>query len=97
VESVKALLSRSSQSALSNVAQHRQSQKDWFTFLRSKLPAALAAKITGVVEREENLVIYAESSAWSARLRYAIAELDDDVRRANPAIRSVNVRVMPKT
>jgi hypothetical protein len=96
VESVKALLSRSSQSALSNVAQHRQSQKDWFTFLRSKLPAALAAKVTGVVEREENLVIYAESSAWSARLRYAIAELDEEVKRANPAIKAVDVRVMPK-
>jgi len=63
---------------------------------RSKLPAALAAKVTGVVEREENLVIYAESSAWSARLRYAMAELDDEVRHANPAIKSVDVRVMPK-
>jgi hypothetical protein len=95
-ESVKALLSRSSQSALSDVARHRQSQKDWSIFLRSKLPAALAQKITGVVERAENLVIYAESSAWSARLRYAIAELDEEVRRANPAIRSIDVRVMPK-
>jgi hypothetical protein len=96
VESVKALLSRSSQSALSDVVHHRQSQKDWFIFLRSKLPAALAAKITSVVQRDENLVIYAESSAWSARLRYAIAELDEEVRRANPAIKSLDVRVMPR-
>ena len=96
VESVKALLSRSSQSALSDVAQHRQSQKDWRSFLSSKLPAALASRVTGVVERDENLVIFAESSAWSARLRYAIAELDEEIRRANPAIKSVNVRVMPK-
>ena len=95
-QSVKALLSRSSQSALSDVARHRQSQKDWREWLGSKLPAALAARITGVVERDENLVIFAESAAWSARLRYAIAELDADIRRENPAIRTVSVRVMPK-
>jgi predicted nucleic acid-binding Zn ribbon protein len=95
-ESVKALLSRSSQTALSNVAQHRQSQKDWHVWLGSKLPAALAARITGVVERDENLVIFGESAAWSARLRYAIAELDAEIRRAKPALRAVNVRVMPR-
>jgi hypothetical protein len=49
-----------------------------------------------VVERAENLVIFAESAAWSARLRYAVVELDDDIKRANPAIRSISVRVMPK-
>ncbi|HVY79772.1 MAG TPA: hypothetical protein VG994_02225 [Steroidobacteraceae bacterium] len=41
-------------------------------------------------------MIFAESAAWSARLRYAIAELDADIRRANPAIRSVSVRVLPR-
>jgi hypothetical protein len=48
------------------------------------------------VERAENLVIFAESSAWAGRLRYALVELDDDIRRENPAIQSVAVRVMPK-
>ena len=95
-ESVKTLLSRSSQSALGRVAEQRQSQSDWRTWLSSKLPAALAARVTGAVENAENLVIFAESSAWSARLRYAIAELDTEIRRANPAIQSINVRVMPK-
>jgi hypothetical protein len=92
VESVKQLLSRSSHS----VALQRQSQIDWRNWLRSKLPAALAAHVTGVAERAENLVIFAESAAWSARLRYAVAELDDAIRSANPAIRSVSVRVLPK-
>ncbi|HEU4624264.1 MAG TPA: DciA family protein [Steroidobacteraceae bacterium] len=95
-ESVKALLSRSSHSALGRVAEQRQSQSNWRTFLSSKLPAALATRVTGAVENAENLVIFAESAAWSARLRYAIAELDADIRRANPAIRSVSVRVLPR-
>ena len=95
-ESVKALLSRSSHSALGRVAEQRQSQSNWRTWLGSKLPAALAARITGAVENAENLVVFAESAAWSARLRYALAELDAEIRRANPAIRSISVRVMPK-
>jgi hypothetical protein len=90
------LLSRSSHAALGRVAGQRQSQSDWRIWLSSKLPAALATRITGVTENAENLVIFAESSAWSARLRYAIAELDSDIRRANPAIQNVSVRVMPK-
>jgi hypothetical protein len=96
VESVKTLLSRSSHSALGRVAQQRQSQSDWRSWLCSKLPADLATRVTAVVERAENLVIFAESAAWSARLRYAVVELDDDIKRANPAIRSISVRVMPK-
>jgi hypothetical protein len=96
VESVKALLSRSSQSSLARVAEQRQIQKDWRAWLCSKLPAALAARVSGVVERAENLVIFAESAAWAGRLRYALVELDEEIRRENPAIQSVAVRVMPR-
>ena len=95
-ESVKTLLGRSSHAALGRVAGQRQSQSDWRIWLSSKLPAALATRITGITENAENLVIFAESSAWSARLRYAIAELDGEIRNANSAIRNVTVRVMPK-
>jgi hypothetical protein len=52
--------------------------------------------VSGVVERAENLVIFAESAAWAGRLRYALVELDEEIRRENPAIRSVAVRVMPR-
>jgi hypothetical protein len=95
-ESVKTLLGRSSHSALGRVAEQRQSQSDWRIWLSSKLPAALAARITGAVQNAENLVIFAESAAWSARLRYAIAELDGEIRRENPALQNVSVRVMPR-
>ncbi|HEV7716218.1 MAG TPA: hypothetical protein VGO53_11515 [Steroidobacteraceae bacterium] len=96
MQSVKALLSRSSQSALGRVAQQRQSQADWREWLRAKLPAALDMHVTGAVERDDSLVIFAESAAWSARLRFAVAEFETEIRREKPAIRSVNVRVMPK-
>jgi predicted nucleic acid-binding Zn ribbon protein len=97
VESVKTLLSRSSHSALGRVAEHRQSQSDWRKWLGSKLPAELGTRMTGVVERDGNLVIFAESAAWSARLRFAIAELDAEIRSENPAIRGVAVKVLPRS
>jgi predicted nucleic acid-binding Zn ribbon protein len=91
------LLSRASHSALTRVAEQRQSQKDWGEWLGSKLPADLAARVRGVVERDGNLVVFAESPAWSARLRFAIAELEPHIRAENPAIRSTVVKIMPRT
>jgi hypothetical protein len=96
VQSVKALLSRSSQSTLGRVAEQRQLQSSWRRWLSSKLPAALDARITGVVERADTLVVFAESAAWCARLRYALVELHAQIREENPAIQTVSVRVLPK-
>jgi len=96
VESVKSLLSRASHSALARVAEQRQSQNDWGEFVGSKLPADLRGRVRGVVERDGNLVIFAESAAWSARLRFALADLEPAIRAENAAIRSVAVKVLPR-
>ena len=95
-ESVKSLLSRASHSALARVAEQRQSQNDWGKWVGSKLPADLRARVRGVVERAGNLVIFAESPAWSARLRFAVADLEREIRAENAAIRTVAVKVMPR-
>jgi hypothetical protein len=95
-QSVKSLLSRASHSALARVAGQRQSQKDWREWLSSKLPADLRERVRGVVERDGNLVIFAESSAWSARLRFAIPELETQLRAENTGIRGIAVKVMPR-
>ena len=50
----------------------------------------------GVLEREGTLVIFAESAAWSARLRFALAELETQIRAENAAIHSVAVKVLPR-
>jgi hypothetical protein len=95
-ESVKSLLSRASHSALSRVAEHRQSQKDWVRWLGSNLPADLGPRVRSVVERDGNLVIFAESAAWSARLRFALADLEPQIRAENAGILTVAVKVMPR-
>ena len=52
--------------------------------------------VTGVVERDGTLTIFAESAAWSARLRFAIADLEPQIRERNTHIEKLAVKVMPR-
>lgn len=94
--SVNSLLSRVSQSALSKVATQRQAQQDWRSWLKNRLSSDIEAHITGVSESAESLTVFADSAAWSARLRFAMAEFEEDIRQQNGAIRKVIVKVLPR-
>jgi hypothetical protein len=94
--SVNSLLSRVSQSALGQVATQRQAQQDWRSWLKNRLSSDIEAHITGISESAESLTVFADSSAWSARLRFAIAEFEEDIRQRNAAIRKVVVKVLPR-
>jgi hypothetical protein len=71
-------------------------QNFWRGWLCGHIPAELYARISGIVERDGTLVIFAETAAWSARLRYAILELEHEIRAADPALTAVKVRVLPR-
>jgi hypothetical protein len=93
--SVKEVLGRATP-ALTRVADQASRRSYWQQWLAKHLPAQLAARLSGVVEREDTLVIFAESAAWSARLRYVMQELEGQIKQARPTIQHVSVRVMPK-
>src|SRR2546430_13630205 len=57
------------------------------------LPTELGARVCGVIERDGTLVIFAASAAWCARLRYALQELDPQIRAAAPQLTAIAVRV----
>jgi len=46
--------------------------------------------------RGHALVISAASAAWCARLRYALQELDPQIRAAAPQLTAIAVRVQPR-
>jgi hypothetical protein len=69
---------------------------DWRAWLEPRLPAPLRSHITGVIERAGELVIFTDSSSWSARVRYALADLDGELRAERPAIARIVVRVLPR-
>ena len=94
--SVKALLERIPGVAFTRIADQSAAQSRWREWLEKRLPAALAARISGVVERDEILTVFTESAAWSARARYAMAELEPLIREEFPRVREITVKVMPK-
>ncbi len=94
-DSVKSLLARPGP-VMASIADQTSRQLGWRKWLTERLPEGLAARVTGVVERDGELVIFTESAGWGVRLRYALAELDSELRRTHPAVERVGVRVLPK-
>jgi hypothetical protein len=94
-DSVKDLLAKLTPN-LKRVTDQVHRQDFWKDWLEKHLPAEIGGKLTGIVERDGILVIFAESPAWSARLRFAVQEIEAQIRAAKPGITEVSVRVLPR-
>jgi len=94
-DSVKDLLA-SRMPALTRVSDQSARQQFWGRILAAELGAPLAAHICAVVEREHTLVVFAQSAAWSARLRFALQEAHASIVAHRPTIQHVQVRVLPR-
>jgi hypothetical protein len=79
----------------SDAAQFFDAEQDWRDFLASQLDPELLGRISAIAAQPPRLTIYAESSAWSARLRYALADLEPRILARDPSIKAVAVRVRP--
>jgi len=75
---------------LTSIREQRSRQVGWRDWLAQRLPEALLPHVTGVVERQGELVIFTASASWGVRIRYAMAELEPP-----PDIDRIQVRVMP--
>ena len=95
VDSVKELLA-GRLPGLSRVTNQAARQNFWGKWLSERLPAELRPRISGITERDATLVIFAETSAWSARLRFAVVELEPAIRAADPQLANIEVRVLPR-
>jgi len=74
-------------------AAHRQ--EDWQAFLATLWGAELAAAVTQVSVREGCLTVHAANAAWSARLRYALAEHWPAIVEREPSLKKSLVRIQP--
>lgn len=95
VHSVKDLLSRALPS-LKGVTEQQERQNFWDQWLSIHLSPEVHERVSGIAEQDGQLVIFASSAAWSARLRYALGELEGAIREAAPHVASVAVRVLPR-
>ena len=94
--SVKELLARSAP-GLTRVSDQAARAGFWSGWLCRHLPTEIGARICAVVERDGTLVIFAASAAWCARLRYAVQELEPQIRAAAPQLTAIAVRVQPRS
>lgn len=81
---------------LASIADQASRQLVWRRWLGERLTEELLSRITGIVEGRSELVLFAESASWGARLRYALAELHTELAAAQPPIERVRVRVLPR-
>jgi hypothetical protein len=62
-------------------------------WLPALLPADLQAHVTRVTLNGDQLSIRADSASWGARLRYALAALEPDIRARLNQVKTLRVRV----
>jgi hypothetical protein len=81
--------------ALQRVSEQAARQELWRAWLNLHLHEEARAHVSGIVERHDTLVIFTRSAAWSARVRFAVAEIQEALMRAHPKIARIEVRVLP--
>jgi hypothetical protein len=77
-------------------ARQAERQNFWNQWLSVHLPPEIRTRICRLAERDGTLTLFAETAAWSARLRYAVLELEADIRAAAPDVARIEVRVRPR-
>jgi hypothetical protein len=79
--------------AFRELAARIPEQQSWSEWLRGIVPPELAPHIVNVVPKGPELVVLADSPAWCARLRYAVAALEPQITARDAAVRHTRVRV----
>ena len=68
----------------------------WQVAVMKALGPELANKVNRCSLDSGRLTVIAESSAWAARIRFRLAETEDELRTAAPEYRELIVRVRPR-
>lgn len=95
-DSVKALLEGLPGLTLRRISTQADRQLKWRAWLESHLPDTAFSHVSGVVERSGTLVVMTDSAAWSARIRYCVADLEELLKKENPEVKEVVVKVLPE-
>ena len=82
--------------ALAQRALSTPETSEWHVTVMNALGPDLANKVNGITLNSGRITVVAESSAWAARVRFALAEMEPAVRAVTPDFRELVVRVRPK-
>jgi hypothetical protein len=82
-------------SVVAEVARQRSAESEWRVTLSKLLPESLRNKVNRLVEKDGQLFVFTESSGYAARLKFALAELENELKQALPRVTKIHVRVRP--
>lgn len=68
----------------------------WHVAVMKALGPDLAVKVNRCTLDSGRITVVAESSAWAARMRFALAEVERELLTVTPGIRELVVRVRPR-
>ena len=74
-------------------AQLVDSDQQWRDFFEKHLPEGMSGQIDTLVEDAGTLTVFTSSAAWSARLKYALLELEPAMKRESPRLKRCVVKV----
>jgi Dna[CI] antecedent, DciA len=77
------------------VTHKLSAQQSWTAWLRESLPPELAGHVVHAVPRQGELVVFADTPAWCARLRYAVAGIEQSIKQRDSSMLRTYVRVQP--
>jgi len=80
---------------LDRLRQASAAQQDWLAWVQARLPPELAAAVVQAVPKGDQLVLRCTSAAWSARLRYALDPLTQELAAGTSGLKGLAVRVAP--
>ena len=82
--------------ALTQRARSTPEASEWHVAVMKAFGSELANKVNGCTFDSGTLTVIAESSAWAARMRYLLAELEPALGDLAPGYREFVVRVRPR-
>jgi len=71
-------------------------ESEWQVAVMKALGPDLANKVNRCSLDSGRLTVVAESSAWAARMRFKLAEVEPELREVTPGFRELVVRVRPR-
>jgi hypothetical protein len=82
--------------ALAQRASNSPESSEWHVALMKALGPELANKVNRCSLDQGTLTVVADSPAWAARMRYALAEAASQLTTLTPGVRQLVVRVRPR-
>jgi hypothetical protein len=82
--------------ALAQRALKAPDASEWHVAVMEALGPELANKVNRCSLEHGKLTVVAESSAWAARMRFALADIGPVVARLEPGFRELVIRVRPR-